>query len=99
VDRREFLKSSAALLAAARLPAKAETGPDAKPSAASAGRILFPLNRNWRYSAQRVENHTGRDFDDSGFQQVTLPHANVRLPWHSFDEKAYQFVSVYRRHF
>ena len=38
-------------------------------------------------------------FDDSGFERVTLPHTNVELPWHSFDDKSYEFVSIYRRHF
>jgi beta-galactosidase len=38
-----------------------------------------------------------RDHDDSGFESVTLPHANVRLPWHLLDQSSYQFVSVYRR--
>jgi beta-galactosidase len=99
MDRRKFLKSSGALLAAVALPSKTLTRPDAKPAAASMGRVVFPINRNWRYSAQRMENDTGREFDDGGFEQVTLPHANRRLPWHSFDEKSYQFVSIYRRHF
>jgi beta-galactosidase len=30
---------------------------------------------------------------------VVIPHTNIRLPWHSFDEKSYEFVSSYRRHF
>jgi hypothetical protein len=38
-------------------------------------------------------------FNDASFQRVTLPHTNIELPWHSFDDKAYEFVSVYRRHF
>ena len=42
---------------------------------------------------------TRPDFDDRQFQRVTLPHTNKVLPWHSFDEKEYQFVSIYRRHF
>ena len=28
-----------------------------------------------------------------------IPHTNVRLPWHGFDEKTYEFVSLYRRRF
>jgi beta-galactosidase len=28
-----------------------------------------------------------------------VPHTNIRLPWHSFDEKSYEFVSIYRRRF
>lgn len=39
------------------------------------------------------------DFDDSHFERITIPHTNVSLPWHSFDDKAYEFVSTYRRRF
>jgi len=46
-------------------------------------RHVFSMNRNWLY----------------GDKAVTIPHANVILPWHSFDDKAYQFISNYRRHF
>lgn len=63
------------------------------------GRLVFPINRNWRFSPQRVANGTARDFDDSKLERVTIPHTNKRLPWHGFDEKSYQFVSLYRRHF
>jgi len=41
----------------------------------------------------------GRNFDDSSLERVVVPHTNVRLPWHSFDDKRYEFVSLYRRHF
>ena len=30
---------------------------------------------------------------------VVIPHTNVRLPWHNFDDKDYEFVSTYRRRF
>ncbi len=36
---------------------------------------------------------------DAAFERVTLPHTNAVLPWHSFDDQAYEFVSTYRRHF
>src|SRR5205814_8192277 len=65
----------------------------------STGRLVFPMNRNWRFSPERAGNDTGRDFNDSRFDLVTIPHPNKKLPWHSFDEKSYQFVSIYRRHF
>jgi beta-galactosidase len=57
------------------------------------------MNRNWRYSSNRPEGAHTKDFDDSAFERVVIPHANVRLPWHGFDEKTYEFVSIYRRHF
>jgi beta-galactosidase len=28
-----------------------------------------------------------------------IPHTDEVLPWHSFDEKEYEFISTYRRHF
>ena len=55
------------------------------PSAADPNRRVYALNRGWLYG--------------DSTEKITLPHANVRLPWHSFDEKQFQFVSVYRRHF
>ena len=66
---------------------------------AAAGRMVLPLNRNWRYSSTVVEGAHGREFDDSAFERVVIPHTNIRLPWHSFDDKSYEFVSLYRRRF
>ena len=59
----------------------------------------MPMNRNWRFSRSATPDARNTDFDDSAFQRVVIPHSNTSLPWHSFDDKDYQFVSVYRRHF
>ena len=48
-------------------------------------RRIYELNRGWLYG-------------DRG-ERVTLPHANIRLPWHSFDDQDFRFVSSYRRNF
>ena len=96
MKRREFIKSGSATLAALALDRAGFAQPL---GSRSSGRQLLPMNRNWRFSAQRTPGDTAPDFDDSRFEQVTVPHTNKRLPWHSFDEKAYQFVSIYRRHF
>jgi beta-galactosidase len=108
MDRRDFLKSSAAF-AALTLESKRASGIAPSPVAdeklklvgpPAAGRLVLPMNRNWRFSPQRViPNDTARNFDDSRFEVVTIPHTNKNLPWHSFDEKSYQFVSIYRRRF
>ncbi|HKO04087.1 MAG TPA: glycoside hydrolase family 2 TIM barrel-domain containing protein, partial [Candidatus Acidoferrales bacterium] len=66
---------------------------------AAAGRLVWPINRNWRFHAQRSASDALPGFDDSGFDRITIPHSNTRLPWHSFDDKSYEFVSLYRRHF
>jgi beta-galactosidase len=62
-------------------------------------RRSYELNRGWRFLPRAVDNALEPSFDDSRADRITLPHANVRLPWHSFDDRAYEFVSVYRRHF
>src|SRR5207237_6420357 len=68
-------------------------------SAGQSGRLVLPINRNWRYSARPPEGFEAPGFDDSGFDKVVIPHTNKRLPWHGFDDKEYEFVSAYRRHF
>ncbi len=100
MDRRDFIKTTGTVLAGATLASGALAGSSALPGAAAGeGRMVFPINRNWRYNRAFVDGAHGRDFDDSGFERVVVPHTNARLPWHSFDDKQYEFVSIYRRHF
>jgi beta-galactosidase len=63
------------------------------------GRLVLPVNRNWRYNSKFVEGAHDKTFDDAAFQRVVVPHTNIKLPWHSFDDKDYEFVSIYRRRF
>lgn len=100
MDRRGFIKQTGTILAGAAL------APYALPEKTTydetseiSGRLVLPINRNWRYSRKFVEGGHSRDFDDSQFDRVVVPHTNVPLPWHGFDEKAYEFVSLYRRRF
>jgi beta-galactosidase len=100
MDRRDFLKTTSTVIAGATLAhgsLGAIPGPAADPS--GDGRIVLPINRNWRFSKTFAQGAHGKDFDDSGFDRVAVPHTNVRLPWHSFDDKTYEFVSIYRRRF
>ena len=69
------------------------------PVPVASGRLVLPMSRNWLFSRSAVDQARSKDFDDSQFERVVIPHANVRVPWHSFDDKDYEFVSVYRRHF
>jgi beta-galactosidase len=98
MDRRKFIKQTGTLIAGAALAPYAipENGAE---STTPAGRLVLPMNRKWRYSRSFVEGGHAKDFDDSGFERVTIPHTNIRLPWHGFDEKNYEFVSLYRRRF
>jgi len=65
----------------------------------STGRTVLPMNRNWRYKPAKVDDAIAPTFDDTGFERVVLPHTNIELPWHSFDERSYSFISTYRRRF
>ena len=96
MERREFLKTTSTVIAGATLAPGALAG---AADAGSGGRMILPINRNWRYSKSFVDGAHGKEFDDSGFERVVVPHTNVRLPWHSFDDKSYEFVSIYRRKF
>ena len=87
-NRRAFLVGSAAALAGAMSTAAPN------PAARCHG-----LNRNWRFLPRAGKEALDPAFDDTRAERVTLPHTNVRLPWHSFDDRIYEFVSVYRRHF
>ena len=95
MDRRDFLKATGTLIAGATVASSA-LGEKITPSAS---RVIFPINRNWRYSRSPSEAAHAPGFDDTAFERVVVPHTNIKLPWHSFDEKSFAFVSVYRRRF
>ena len=98
MDRRKFLKTTGTFIAGATI-ARSALATSAAEADAAPGRLVLPMNRNWRFSRTVAEGAHARDFDDSGYERVVIPHTNVRLPWHSFDEKSYEFVSSYRRRF
>jgi len=97
MDRRNFIRTTSTLLAGAHLAPRAlgQTAGTTTPG----GRMILPINRGWRFSPKFVEGGHDKSFDDSGFDRVVVPHTNKRLPWHGFDEKGYEFVSLYRRRF
>ena len=97
MHRRDFLKTTGTLIASATVKHSALAA-DSSDSSAH-GRTILPINRNWRYSRSFTEAAVAPGFDDSRFDRVVIPHTNIALPWHSFDEKTYELVSVYRRRF
>jgi beta-galactosidase len=54
-----------------------------------------PFNQGWLYAPRELSLHA----PDSDFTTVTLPHANITLPYHNFDNLEYQFISTYRKRF
>src|SRR5262249_61745674 len=94
--RRDFIKLASAVAAGSAL---STTTGVAEQTAGSNGRQVLPINRNWRFYPAKVEGAESPGFDDSKFQSVVVPHTNIELPWHSFDDKDYEFISTYRRKF
>ena len=95
MDRRDFIKTTGTLMAGAALGARAFA---AKSPVESSGRI-FAMNRGWRFSPSVPLGGHDAAFDESGMERVAVPHSNKMLPWHSFDDADYEFVSLYRRKF
>ncbi|GIL12349.1 MAG: beta-galactosidase [Chloroflexota bacterium] len=58
-------------------------------------RTIVPFNDDWLFFPGDVDART----PDSSFQVVTLPHTNIVLPHHNFDNAEYQFISTYRKRF
>src|SRR5207248_8445702 len=96
MDRRGFVRNTGVLIAGATFAPNAlsQSG-----SSSASGRLILPMSRNWRYSRTTSDAAHAKDFDDSTFERVVIPHTNIRLKWHGFDEKEYEFVSIYRRRF
>ncbi len=95
MDRRDFMKTSGTLLAGAAVGKGKLFAEENRHN----GRLVLSMNRGWRYSPKFVEGGHDADFDDSGFDRVVVPHTNIKLPWHAFDDKDYEFISLYRRKF
>ncbi len=62
-------------------------------------RNKYSLNFDWKYNPTFSAEMVEKDYDDSKFQTVDIPHTNKELPLNYFDEKSYQFVSCYRKRF
>lgn len=59
-------------------------------------RKIFPINHGWLFSKYKKDSYKP-NYRNPDFEKVTLPHSNKILPWHSFNDKDYQFISIYRR--
>ncbi len=62
-------------------------------------REVFSINQRWLYSKGFHPSYMRKKCDESDFVEVTLPHTNQIVPLSGFDDKIYQFISSYRRHF
>jgi beta-galactosidase len=80
MDRRNFIKATGTVIAGATIARNAFGAPQPAASSSATGRLVLAMNRNWRYSRTATEAAHARDFDDSGYERVAVPHTNVKLP-------------------
>lgn len=57
------------------------------------------FNTHWLFIPQDSPDFMETNLNESEFQAVSLPHSNKMHPHNYFDERDYQFISWYRRHF
>jgi beta-galactosidase len=58
-------------------------------------RSIHAFNRGWLFAPLDLPLTA----TDDAFERVSLPHTNIELPHHSFDNLDYQFISTYRQRF
>lgn len=58
-------------------------------------RITNNFNQDWLFATRRIEPDTS----DEAFTAVTLPHTNKLFTHSNVDNRDYQFISTYRKHF
>ena len=88
MERRDFIKKTGALVAGMLAEgAVAETRSSSVPLGES-GDLSFQQTETGGSAARRLQDARMKDFDDSKFEPVVIPHTNARLPEHSFDDKA-----------
>jgi len=56
-------------------------------------------NRDWKFQSPFNHDMIQQYYDTSLMEQIELPHTNRILPYHYFDESAYQMISLYRKEF
>jgi beta-galactosidase len=59
----------------------------------------YDFSQHWLFGGRYVAGTEQPGHDDSGFEDVTLPHTVTGLSWDNWDYSAWEHVWIYRRHF
>ena len=61
-------------------------------------RTILPINQEWFYKPDFSQDDVvNTSHGNDNYQCVCLPHTNIELPYNYFDDKAYCFISCYKR--
>lgn len=63
------------------------------------GRQVYNFNLGWRFAKGDVKNAEKADFDDSGWEVVSIPHTVELMPAEASGCRNYQGVAWYRKRF
>jgi len=97
MDRRDFLKTTGAIVAGATV-ASGLPGYAAESAPAATGAWCCPSTAIGASAPPPRTRPMPATSTTRFYSRHRAPY-NLREPWHSFDEKSYEFVSVYRRRF
>jgi beta-galactosidase len=59
----------------------------------------YDFNQGWLFGFQYLPGSADRNYDDSSFARITLPHTVSPLSWGNWDPAAWETLWVYRKHF
>ena len=62
-------------------------------------RVQQNFSRHWLYTPKDITAGENPELKDSGFERVSVPHANILTPGEIIDPDIFRFVSWYRKHF
>ena len=57
------------------------------------------FSTGWVFVPKDMPGTEQYEFDDHGYERVSVPHANIITPHETFDPDMFRFVSWYRKHF
>ncbi len=64
-----------------------------------APRVETSFSTHWLYRPKDIPDGESPALNDSAFEQVSVPHANVMTRAESFDPDVFRIISWYRKHF
>lgn len=100
VSRRSFLRGCAAAAAWASTPVLHGWAAKRAPGRTMRGaRQTLLLDQDWLFGGKFSSVAAQPNFEDAGFEAITLPHCVVPLSWHGYNPASWEDVWIYRRHF
>lgn len=76
-----------------------DSAEDANSKLIATGATLYDFNQSWLFGGTYIAGSTDPNFDDSGYETVTIPHTVVPLSWNGWEPGDWEGLWIYRKHF